>query len=338
MKVDEAAERRRLSQRVVYDVDRWRDHRSANRFLRAIMMTSSSSMFQITKPVAAVTLFAVVVCVVEASVDSFFFHLPTSLVALVRTTLGLLLVFRTNASYERWDGARKMLANVKIRSEDLIRQVCFWFPAERRDLKEQVLRYIQAFYFALKVHLRSGPGGLENDAQLAADLTPLLKPLELQALLEAQNRPAHILQCVSRVIQQAGITGPQLLLMDKNLTSLADVTGGCERILRTPIPLTYSRMTTRFVMTWLFILPLALSWEIVHLGGSIWLTPPCVTFLALLFLGLDEVAVQIEEPFTILPLEAYAEISQKHTTAMLHMIDHIDVLVEPRHADPAPEP
>lgn len=29
----------------------------------------------------------------------------------------LLLVFRTNASYERWDGARKMIGVVKNRSE-----------------------------------------------------------------------------------------------------------------------------------------------------------------------------------------------------------------------------
>lgn len=38
--------------------------------------------------------------------------------------------------------------------------------------------------------------------------------------------------------------------MDENLTVFADVTGGCERILRTPIPLSYTRHTSRFMMIW----------------------------------------------------------------------------------------
>ena len=37
--------------------------------------------------------------------------------------LSLLLVFRTNASYERWDGARKIWGLLLNRSRDLVRQV-----------------------------------------------------------------------------------------------------------------------------------------------------------------------------------------------------------------------
>jgi predicted membrane chloride channel (bestrophin family) len=37
--------------------------------------------------------------------------------------LSLLLVFRTNAAYSRWDEARKMMGMVLNRSRDLIRQV-----------------------------------------------------------------------------------------------------------------------------------------------------------------------------------------------------------------------
>ena len=38
--------------------------------------------------------------------------------------------------------------------------------------------------------------------------------------------------------------------MDENLTVFADVTGGCERILRTPVPLMYTRHNSRFLMIW----------------------------------------------------------------------------------------
>ncbi len=37
--------------------------------------------------------------------------------------LSVLLVFRTNAAYGRWDEARKMMGMVLNRSRDLIRQV-----------------------------------------------------------------------------------------------------------------------------------------------------------------------------------------------------------------------
>jgi hypothetical protein len=44
------------------------------------------------------------------------------LFSLTSFCLSLLLVFRTNASYERWDGARKMWGLLLNRSRDLVRQ------------------------------------------------------------------------------------------------------------------------------------------------------------------------------------------------------------------------
>jgi hypothetical protein len=38
------------------------------------------------------------------------------------------------------------------------------------------------------------------------------------------------------------------------------VTGGCERILRTPVPLSYSRHNSRFLIIWLTLLPFTL-WD-----------------------------------------------------------------------------
>lgn len=43
--------------------------------------------------------------------------------------------------------------------------------------------------------------------------------------------------------------------MDLNLTAFEDVLGGCERIYKTPIPLSYTRLTSRFLIVYLFALP-----------------------------------------------------------------------------------
>eukprot|EP00667_Euglena_gracilis_P007065 EG_transcript_7131 len=327
---DEAAERRRYDQRVVYHHQLWRRHRAASRFFRAFPSIAASSILrQAFKPVAFVTAFSALVCAAQAvwGVSSLF--LPTSLFALSGPTLGLLLVFRTNASYERWDGARKMIGVVKNRSEDLVRQMCSRFPADQLDRKKQMLRYIHAFFFALKVHLRSGPGGMEDDRQLEADLAPILRPAELRLVQAAANRPAHILHCITRVIHATGLQNAALICMDNNLQQLSDVIGGCERILTTPIPLSYTRMTTRCLLSWLALLPLSLSVEIAKLGCSIWLTVPCVAFIAFVLLGVEEVAVQIEEPFTILPLEVYAESSRTVTGLLFSQMGAVDALIEP---------
>jgi hypothetical protein len=59
--------------------------------------------------------------------------------SLTSFALSLLLVFRTNASYERWDGARKMWGLVLNRSRDFVRQGLTYFPENRPELKEMLV-------------------------------------------------------------------------------------------------------------------------------------------------------------------------------------------------------
>lgn len=46
--------------------------------------------------------------------------------------------------------------------------------------------------------------------------------------------------------------------MDENVSRLTDAVSACERILNTPIPLSYTRHTARFLMAWLACLPFCL--------------------------------------------------------------------------------
>ncbi len=74
--------------------------------------------------------------------------------------------------------------------------------------------------------------------------------------------------------------------------------GGCERLLRTPIPVSYTRHTARFLTIWLALLPAGL-WERYHFSML-----PVIALIGFLLLGIDEIGVTIEEPFAILPLDA----------------------------------
>jgi putative membrane protein len=72
-------------------------------------------------------------------------------------------------------------------------------------------------------------------------LQDVLKPDELEALMATTHRPNFVLSVISRTIDEAQLPTMARLRCDENLTNFADVCGGCERILKTPIPLSYTR-------------------------------------------------------------------------------------------------
>ena len=85
--------------------------------------------------------------------------------------------------------------------------------------------------------------------------------------------------------------------MFTSMRSLGDAVAVCDKLLRYPIPLAYTRHTSRFMGLWLTAMPFAL-WEACGWGAI-----PITLVVAYLLLGIDEIGVQIEEPFGILPLE-----------------------------------
>ena len=89
--------------------------------------------------------------------------------------------------------------------------------------------------------------------------------------------------------------------MHANLTTFHDILGSCERILRTPIPVAYTRHTSRFVIIWMTILPFAL-WAKFE-----WVTLLLAPIIGVLLLGINEIGIDVEEPFSLLPLEAIAD-------------------------------
>lgn len=60
----------------------------------------------------------------------------------------------------------------------------------------------------------------------------------------------------------------------------------------------WRRHTSRFLVIWLAFLPFTL-WRACH-----WVMVPAAVLIAFLLLGVEEIGVQIEEPFGILPLGA----------------------------------
>ncbi|GAB4817593.1 hypothetical protein N2152v2_004639 [Parachlorella kessleri] len=295
--IDNYMEASRKDLRDDFDFARWEVHRSTHRYWRHIAgLTGSRMVLGMTTPLLYVIALSVGVCSYESAFEAG--ALPAGfpdleikakeLFGLTSFALSLLLVFRTNASYERWDGARKMWASVVNRSRDF---GLTYMPAEQAELRVMLCRWVPAFSKTLMCHLR-------NEHEPAKELQGILLPHEIAAVCKSTHRPNYVLQVLAQIVKtgKAGV-GPTLRMED-NITNFEDCLGGCERILRTPVPLYYARHTSRFMIIWLTLLPFTL-WPTCG-----WSTVPLVTIISFLLLGIKEITITIEEPFSILALEA----------------------------------
>ncbi|CAL8464537.1 g4072 [Coccomyxa elongata] len=198
--------------------------------------------------------------------------------------LSLLLVFRTNESYSRWLEARKAWSAILLRSRDLVRQGFSWF-SEDQQRQDMLLRWTIAFVRCSMSHVR-------EECNLEAQLRDTLEPHELEQLMAAQHRPGFVLRILSELIWGADLLEGQAMRMDEALTYFGEQIGTCER------------HTSRFLVMWLAFLPFSL-WDACH-----WVTIPASGIIAFLLLGIEEIGVQIEEPFGILPLEQICDLAE----------------------------
>jgi len=87
--------------------------------------------------------------------------------------------------------------------------------------------------------------------------------------------------------------------MESALDDLDATTGGCERLMTSPIPPTYSRHLSRIMFLYLAILPLASVASGMPSLGSM-LASAIVSYV---LIGVDEIGMEVENPFPLLPLQ-----------------------------------
>jgi ion channel-forming bestrophin family protein len=222
--------------------------------------------------------------------------LPSVAHALVGVALGLLLVFRTNASYDRYWEGRKQLGFMVNRTRDLARQIAAY--VEDAAVRAHFGRLIPAFYWLAAQTLRRDTGLGPAERHLTEAERAVLASVTFRGPVVTAWMSAHL-----RDEAAAGrLSEQRLQACDVNLMAFNDALGGAERILRTPIPFAYAQHIKIFVVLFCFTAPFVMA----DVMG--WATPVACAFLAIALFGIDEIGVEIEEPFgddpNDLPLDA----------------------------------
>lgn len=283
---------------IEYDSQRWTDH---------LFDLRGSVIREIAARVVLVTVFAAVVFAVDFYVltpRKMDLEIPSTAHALIGTALGLLLVIRTNASYDRfWEG-RKQWGAIVNETRNLARASSVLL-ATSPELVRELARWTVTFAWSTKHQLR-GERGL---GPVAASLPQA----EVSAVLAAAHPPLAVSRRMSALIARArrlGLVGEyQQMVLDQNVQLLIDYMGACERIQKTPLPYAYAVHLRRALIAFCFTLPFVL----VH--SFHWATIPAVLLVAYTFFGIEEIGLEIENPFghdeNDLPLEAICETIQR---------------------------
>lgn len=215
--------------------------------------------------------------------------LPPLAHTLIGVALGLLLVFRTNASFGRFVEARELLGRLVNHSRDLARQIATYLEDHpgRAAQQADAQRWIGAFYRLLVLNLRD-----------ERDLTPLaerLTPEERNTLEPLRSRAPVVASWIGRSMADAVRAGrlerEHMRGIDTNLGAMIAALGGCERIRRTPVPFAYAQHIKVFVVLFCYTVPFAMA---ATMQGY---TPVASAVLAFALLGIDEIGVEIEDPF-----------------------------------------
>ncbi|MFB2837677.1 bestrophin family protein [Floridanema evergladense] len=204
--------------------------------------------------------------------------------------LGLLLVFRTNTAYERfWEG-RKIWGVITNTTRNLARQI--WVAVEEKEPQDRngkiaALRLLVAFAIATKLHLRSEPINQQLDG--------LVNPEQCRKLKGMNNPPLEVAFWISDYLQyqyeRNCLNTYQLIALQTLINELVDCLGGCERILKTPIPLAYAIHLKQLLLIYCLSLP----WQMVANFG--WFTGLVVIIISFTLLGIEEIGLEIENPF-----------------------------------------
>ena len=316
-------EESRRYRRTVYRHSDWLKHRSETRLLRNLRGTFTSGVVRsLISEVAAVAVMSLVVIVWnsvafgyqdlsnishaglwgEDGIPAYLrMALPISIFTLSSPALGLLLVFRTNTSYSRWLEARQAWGRIVSHCRNIMRQSTLWIDdtdATSAQCLEELRLCVWAFPRSLWAHV-SDPA---KEPRFAREVADLMGDDAAAVLLEAEHRPLRALSLLSASMDRLPIDEKKKVEMDKSVILLGDACDTCERIFSSPVPLVYTRHTARFLSTWLLVLPLGLWDQFEGTWNHLPLVPASVLVAIFLF-GIEELAVQLEEPFSILPLE-----------------------------------
>mmetsp|Transcript_63130 Transcript_63130/g.93671 ORF Transcript_63130/g.93671 Transcript_63130/m.93671 type:complete len:466 (+) Transcript_63130:135-1532(+) len=320
----------------VMNHERWLRHRSSDRFFRSLSTVSESAILKSLYDEVGLVTLACISAILwnEIFIDGYddfgnihhtaplgewdipVLKLPTLPFELSSGVLGLLLVFRANNTYDRWLRANanwvaivslcQSIITTAVAADHIPNVLTNQQQQDRYKSTQMLSVFISAFPRLLRKHLQQK---FDPDSQFESDMMCLMKdyPKQCESLLKARNPPFRATYDLQKAVSRLRhLDESTKVSLSEKIDKLSASSAECESIYTTPVPRPYTRHTTRFLTIYLLLLPLALydtlgcNWN--HLGAVF-----ASALISFLFFGVEEIAVFLEEPFTIMPLDKFTD-------------------------------
>lgn len=241
--------------------------------------------------VLAFGLIATVVCVADWVIERQFqlkIGLEITPFEIAGVALGLLLILRTNAGYDRWWEARKLWGGIVNQSRNVVISALSYGPNDL-EWREKFVRWTAVFPHVARCSLRGEAPSAEVAALVGND--------NAAQVASAVHMPSYVALKLAELLREA-CDGYQMdrfafLQVDRERASLIDHIGACERILKTPLPRVYAIKIRRFLALFLLTLPFAL----LHRINGDWMVPIFTMMVAYPLMSLDQIGIELQNPF-----------------------------------------
>eukprot|EP00467_Chlorarachnion_reptans_P024429 CAMPEP_0114522836 /NCGR_PEP_ID=MMETSP0109-20121206/20959_1 /TAXON_ID=29199 /ORGANISM="Chlorarachnion reptans, Strain CCCM449" /LENGTH=330 /DNA_ID=CAMNT_0001704089 /DNA_START=593 /DNA_END=1585 /DNA_ORIENTATION=- len=241
------------------------------------------------------------------------------------TAIGILAGFRLTGSYGRFEECRIFWGDTNNAIRDLARQTMMWM--RNADQQARMLKLLKAYPVVLNFHLNC-KGGHHNIPRFGKTDEPSFEDrVHAEYLAELRdiytddadiddyhrmakvkynggNAPLEVLTLMGETIATSVGTVDAIYVreFDEQLQRLCAVFGASERVLRTSLPTSFTRHTSRLMFFWSNALPFAYYTT----------TGPIGTVFASIFTSwavqsIEDIGVQLEEPFFVLPMRQYSD-------------------------------
>lgn len=203
--------------------------------------------------------------------------------SLLGLVLGLLLVFRTNTAYDRWWEGRRLWGGLVNDSRNFAIKLNSYISENDTETRNIFAGLIANFCISLKDNLRNeiDINKLQN---IDIDFLKVKKHIPNAVASQISNQ-------ITKLYKERIVSGEQLIILDKHLSSFTDITGACERIRNTPIPYSYNMHLKKYIFFYIITLP----WGLLHDLGYISVIAVALVFYAMV--GIELIGEEIEDPF-----------------------------------------
>ena len=266
-------------------------------FLKNALALKGSVTPIVAKNVFYIFVYACLVSAIHHFIQSF--AIPIGPFEYAGLMLGLVLVFRINAGYDRWWEARIIWGNLVNHSNNLAIIINNYLSTSNRSRAVKISNYLAAMPFLIKNKLR------HDESQ--TDVSDIIDADSYREISRSQNHPLTLSSMIARELNLAKnhneIDSFSFLKAEEQRALLMDCLGACERILNTPIPFVMAVKARRFILIFLLALPLGL----VDISALV--SPFITALVAYAIFSIDQIGFELQHPFSInslshLPLDA----------------------------------